>query len=126
MARFTLRIDFDATGSIGPGKIALLEMIDSRGSIAAAARDLGMSYRRAWLLVDAVNRMFEEPVVSAKMGGKGGGVASLTLLGRGLVQVYRGIERDAQRSFSPRLADIERRLTRRAAQDAAGGANAEV
>ena len=112
MLRLTLRIDFDEARSIGHGKIKLLEMIDGHGSISAAARALDMSYRRAWLLVDATNKIFDEPVVAAKLGGKGGGTAQLTLFGRALVQTYRGLERDAQDRFGPRLADFTKRIAK--------------
>jgi molybdate transport system regulatory protein len=92
MPRLTLRIDFDRDRAIGPGKIKLLELIDSLGSIAAAGRQMGMSYRRAWLLVDSVNRCFREPVVASQAGGQHGGGASLTELGRTVVRHYRSVE----------------------------------
>lgn len=74
MARLNLRIDLSPAGALGPGKVRLLEQIDTHGSIAAAARSMKMSYRRAWLLIDSMNRCFREPVVSAKLGGSHGGV----------------------------------------------------
>src|SRR5215469_5855188 len=95
MARLTLRIDFDAERQIGPGKVKLLELIDSTGSISAAGRKMGMSYRRAWLLVDDLNRCFREPLVAAQVGGVKGGGASLTAFGRGVVEHYRAIEEAA-------------------------------
>ena len=95
MARLTLRIDFDAGRQIGPGKIRLLELIDSAGSISAAGRQMGMSYRRAWLLVDDLNRCFREPLVAAQVGGVKGGGASLTPFGRSVVGHYRAIEQVA-------------------------------
>jgi molybdate transport system regulatory protein len=95
MARLTLRIDFDGDRAIGPGKIRLLELIDSSGSISAAGRQMGMSYRRAWLLVDALNRCFREPVVAAQVGGVRGGGASLTEFGHAVVEHYRAIEKAA-------------------------------
>ena len=76
MPRLTLRIDFDGERSIGPGKIKLLELIDALGSISAAGRRMGMSYRRAWLLVDALNRCFREPLVASHAGGAHGGGAA--------------------------------------------------
>jgi len=92
MPRLTLRIDFDGERAIGPGKIKLLELIDALGSISAAGRRMGMSYRRAWLLVDEINHMFREPLVETQMGGTGGGGARLTKLGRDVVGRYRAIE----------------------------------
>src|SRR3546814_8512037 len=68
MARLSLRIDFDGADSIGRGKIRLLELLDETGSIAAAGRAMNMSYRRAWLLIDALNRSFRQPVVATKLG----------------------------------------------------------
>jgi molybdate transport system regulatory protein len=92
----TLRIDFDGDRALGPGKIRLLELIGSHGSISAAGREMGMSYRRAWLLVDDLNRCFREPVVAAQVGGVHGGGASLTALGRAVVEHYRAIEKAAE------------------------------
>ena len=96
MVKLTLRIDFDRERAIGPGKIRLLELIDSSGSISAAGRQMGMSYRRAWLLVDALNHCFREPVVAAQVGGVKGGGASLTEFGRAVVDHYRAIEKAAE------------------------------
>ena len=98
MAKLTLRVDFHPNGAVGPGKIELLERIDSLGSIAAAGRAMGMSYRRAWELVDDLGRSFGRPVVVTQMGGTGGGGATLTPLGRDLVAQYRAIERKAHRA----------------------------
>lgn len=95
MARLTLRIDFGDDRAIGPGKIRLLELIAARGSISAAGREMGMSYRRAWLLVDSLNHYFREPVVAAQVGGTHGGGASLTASGRAVVEHYRAIEQAA-------------------------------
>lgn len=90
-----LRIDFAPTGSVGPGKIALLEAIEASGSLSQAARELGMSYRRAWGLLDDLNTALREPVASASVGGTGGGGAKLTDFGRALVAAYREVERIA-------------------------------
>jgi molybdate transport system regulatory protein len=92
MPRLTLRIDFDDARAIGPGKIKLLELIDALGSISAAGRRMGMSYRRAWLLVDALNRCFREPVVASHAGGAHGGGAALTPAGCAVVRHYRAVE----------------------------------
>ena len=104
-AHLSLRIDLPG-GRLGPGKIALLEAIDREGSISAAGRALGMSYKRAWDLVDALNRMVGRPVVEAMTGGYRGGGAVLTDTGRGLVSDYRAIERAASRAAQPRLARL--------------------
>jgi molybdate transport repressor ModE-like protein len=89
----SIRLDFAGERRIGPGKILLLERIMETGSISAAGRRLKMSYRRAWLLVDAMNRMFAEPVVVAAMGGVHGGGAEVTEFGRRLVETYRAVEK---------------------------------
>lgn len=79
-------------GSLGPGKIALMEQISKHGSISSAGKEMGMSYRRAWLLVDEINHIFRKPLVEKQMGGPGGGGARLTKLGRDIVGRYRAIE----------------------------------
>ena len=95
MARLTLRLDFGPGRAIGHGKIRLLEAVRDYGSISAAGRSMGMSYRRAWLLIDELNHIFEEPVIDAKHGGFGGGGAELTPFGHRVVQRYRSIEAKA-------------------------------
>ena len=77
---------------LGPGKVDLLESIGRTGSISAAGRELGMSYRRAWLLVDALNHMFPNALVTASPGGSRGGGAKLTDYGRGVAAAYRRVE----------------------------------
>lgn len=99
-----LRIDLSPDSALGPGKIALLEHIEATGSLSQAARELGMSYRRAWLLLDDVNRMFTEPATTASVGGSGGGGAQLTDLGRAIVKAYREIEDAAEKAASARIA----------------------
>ncbi len=106
----SLRID-RPQGRIGPGKIDLLEAIDREGSISAAGRALGMSYKRAWDLVGALNRLLGQAAVEASPGGPGGGGARLTEAGRSLVADYRAIERAAQRAAEPRLAALLRRTS---------------
>lgn len=96
-ARFNLRLSKDGMKAIGPGKIALLEAIEETGSISAAARKLGMSYRRAWGLVDELNRVLVKPAVESAVGGRHGGRATLLPTGRKLVKLYRDVERDAAR-----------------------------
>jgi molybdate transport system regulatory protein len=95
-ARLSIRIDLPSGDRIGPGKIALLEAIRSHGSISAGARALGMSYRRAWLLVEEINAAMREPAVAAETGGKHGGGAMLTPSGRRIIDLYRAIETNAR------------------------------
>lgn len=90
--RFRIRINKGEEIAVGPGKIALLEAIIDTGSITAAARQLGMSYRRAWLLVDSMNRAFRSPVVETAKGGKAGGSTLVTALGSEVIRRYRTIE----------------------------------
>jgi molybdate transport system regulatory protein len=90
--RFSFRLDFTPGGRLGPGKVQLLEAIGETGSISAAGRSMKMSYRRAWLLVDDLNRIFRSPLVEAQPGGAKGGGAHLTALGREIVANYRAIE----------------------------------
>ncbi len=80
---------------MGPGKAALLEAIEQTGSISAAARGLNLSYRKAWTLVDTMNRHFREPLVSATTGGAQGGGAVVTEAGREALRQYRELERKA-------------------------------
>jgi molybdate transport system regulatory protein len=103
MPRLTLRIDFDAGRAIGPGKIKLMEMIDKYGSISEAGRQMGMSYRRAWLLVDSLNRSFRAPLVAPQHGGQHGGGASLTTFGHVVVEHYRAVESAAQKAGAEHL-----------------------
>ncbi len=114
MARITIRIDLDENSNIGHGKIRLLEQIAEHGSISSAARAMGMSYRRAWLLADEVNTMFEQPVLETQHGGAGGGHARLTSFGHALVGHYRAIEAHATHAFEKQIAGLERSLRARA------------
>jgi len=94
--QFRLRIKYGEEIAIGPGKIAILEAIADTGSISAAGRKLGMSYRRAWLLVDQMNQYFKAPVVRAATGGAQGGGTALTSMGLEVIALYRTIEQQAQ------------------------------
>lgn len=93
--RFRMRVTVGDVIAIGPGKIALLEAVDAAGSITGAAKRLGMSYRRAWLLLDEMNRALHHPVVDSAKGGTDGGGSALTEAGRQLITVYRRIEQTA-------------------------------
>jgi molybdate transport system regulatory protein len=110
--RITLRLDFDTGSRLGPGKIALLEAIERTGSIAAAGREFGMSYRRAWLLTDEVNRIFDKPLIEARGGGRNGGGAVLTARGREIVALYRSVESAARKSTERDVRRIARILAR--------------
>lgn len=106
-ARPRLRIMLGAGHKLGPGKIDLLEAIDATGSITAAGRSMGMSYRRAWVLIDEANRMFTRPLVVTSAGGTGGGGARLTDLGRDLVAAFRRIEALTRAAIEAELAPFE-------------------
>lgn len=112
MARLTIRIDLDEEAAIGPGKVRLLELIAEKNSIRAAAAAMEMSYRRAWLLVKETEKIMGERVVTTERGGRHGGGAVLTPLGRSLVSQYRGIERQAARSAAAGLRALARTRTR--------------
>ena len=115
MSRITLRIDFDEDRAVGPGKIRLLELLGETGSISAAGRAMGMSYRRAWLLVDALNQTFRQPVVQTRGGGIGGGGADLTAFGADLVANYRAMEAETRDTVARRLTALEDALAPKAA-----------
>ena len=108
--KLTLRVDLGGGRALGPGKIRLLEAIEKTGSISQAGRKLGMSYRRAWLLVDDMNNCFRDPVIEAQPGGAHGGGATLTPFGQKLVERYRAIEADALVATRKHLRDIEMAL----------------
>jgi len=108
--RLTVRVDFGAARALGPGKIRLLEAIGKTGSISRAGRALGMSYRRAWLLVDDMNRSFRAAVVVTQGGGARGGGAALTAFGCELIEKYRAIEARATAATKPQLRALESAL----------------
>jgi molybdate transport system regulatory protein len=107
MPSLSLRIDLDPEGRIGPGKIELLEKIASLGSISAAGRAMGMSYRRAWELVEETNQIFGKPVTTSQTGGKNGGGATLTPLGLALIARFRAIERAASDVARDHIAALQ-------------------
>jgi len=94
--------------AIGPGKAALLEAIAVEGSISAAARSMGLSYRRAWLMVDSMNRLFAEPLVETRPGGRGGAVLSGP--GRAVVSEYRALVETLELAGKELGERLERRL----------------
>ena len=105
---------FGSEIAIGPGKADLLESIAASGSISESARRLGMSYRRAWRLVDTMNRCFREPVVVSATGGTGGGGARVTPFGRDVLARYRRLEARVERALDGGLEDFAKLLTGRA------------
>lgn len=109
----TLRVLSRGERALGPGKAELVERIAATGSISAAARAMGMSYRRAWQLVEAVNASFREPVVVKAVGGVAGGGARVTPYGRRLVERFRAMERKASRAIAADLRKIRAELRRR-------------
>ncbi|KKX28341.1 transcriptional regulator [Rhizobium sp. LC145] len=105
--KLTIRLDLENGVRLGPGKAQLLELIAEHGSIRAAGAAIGMSYRRAWLLGDEINRMFREPSISTRHGGKSGGGAGLTPFGQELLARYRQMEEAAREAMRKDLAWLE-------------------
>ena len=113
MARYpglTLRILADRHPAMGPGKARLVAAIDATGSISAAARSMGMSYRRAWQLVEALNESFSQPIVLTATGGRRGGGAVVTASGKRLVRLYRAMENKASSAIASDLRRFSRHL----------------
>jgi len=106
MPAIRFRVDFGRDEAIGPGKIALLEHIASSGSLSQAARELHMSYRRAWQLLESVNGSFRERAVLTAKGGRGGGGARLTPFGERLIRAYRDFDAEVQRRAARSFASI--------------------
>ena len=101
---------------LGPGKIDLLEAIVRSGSISSAAREMGLSYRRAWMLVDTMNRYFQKPPVIRVTGGKGGGGAELSEMGRHIVSLYRNMEAKTQKVVQEEWNEIKKLIKQSAEQ----------
>jgi molybdate transport system regulatory protein len=112
MVQVSLKLTFADDLALGPGKIRLLELIRDTGSISGAGRAMGMSYRRAWLLVDDLNRAFKEPLVVTQMGGTGGGGAELTPLGADVARRYRAIEKKIHSGSRAHLAQLENAIAK--------------
>jgi molybdate transport system regulatory protein len=111
MARLTIRIDFEDAEGFGPGKARLLELIEEQGSIRSAAAAMSMSYRHAWLLLQAVEDTFGAPVITTATGGAKGGGAKLTELGKTVIARYRAIEAQAVRATQDDLSELTRTAT---------------
>lgn len=104
--KLRIRIAFPK-GHIGPGKITLLEQIEEIGSISGAAKAMGMTYRRAWHLLETVQTVLNEDVVETSVGGKKGGGAKLTPLGKELISLYREAEVGARNGAEPLLRKMD-------------------
>jgi molybdate transport system regulatory protein len=105
-AKFRLRVSTGDAIAVGPGKIALIEAIQETGSITAAAKSLGMSYRRAWMLVDQLNTSLKQPAIRSAIGGERGGGSELTDVGIELVRLYRRIEERATKACAAELKSV--------------------
>lgn len=105
--RLRLRIVFPDGRWMGPGKAELLERIDRTGSISAAGREMGMSYKRAWQLVEAMNALFREPLVESVRGGAKGGGATVTETGRKALEAYVGVVTAARNAGAEQIAALE-------------------
>ena len=105
--RLRIRIIFGDAEMIGPGKAELLERLDRTGSIAAAGREMNMSYKRAWQLIGTLNAMFHAPLVDSTRGGPRGGGAVLTDTGRQVLSLYRAFEAKAAQAGAEPLAALE-------------------
>ncbi len=112
----SIRIDLDPEGRIGPGKIQLLENIQATGSISAAGRAMEMSYKRAWDLVDEMNRICGQSAVERQTGGKNGGGAILTPFGESLVSRYRAIEQAAASAARQQLLALKKDIGKKKAR----------
>ena len=128
--KIRVRIDFDDAHSVGPGKIALLERMRDCGSLSQAARELDMSYRRAWQLLDSLNTSFNEPVIVTSIGGKGGGGSEITKFGLTLIDSYRALEKEmtgrAQQFFKQMRSQVAKAPAKRPVTKSARGKRARV
>ena len=105
--RLRIRIVFDGDEVMGPGKAELLERIDRCGSIAAAGREMEMSYKRAWMLVEEMNAAFSDPLVTSARGGAKGGGAQVTATGLAVISHYRAAEAATALATAPHLQDLQ-------------------
>ncbi|GAB2203902.1 winged helix-turn-helix domain-containing protein [Roseibium sp. ROS1] len=109
--RFRIRLVFGPDEMMGPGKAELLERIQRTGSIAAAGREMGMSYKRAWQLVETLNAMFRSPLVERSRGGAKGGGAQITETGLAVLEEYRAIELKARAAGDPHIEKLKTLLS---------------
>jgi molybdate transport system regulatory protein len=107
-----IRILFRKAIAMGPGKAELLEAIERSGSISAAAREMDMSYRRAWMLVDAMNQSFRQPIVTTETGGQKGGGAQVTDFGREVLRRYLDMEAKAAKAVEKEMGEFIKLMNR--------------
>lgn len=110
VCRSRFRITAGGEIALGPGKVDLLEAIEKKGSISGAAREMGLSYRRAWQMVSAMNTCFRSPIVECSKGGKGGGGAQVTPLGQRVTELYRAMESKAKKATQAEWSAIRKLL----------------
>jgi molybdate transport system regulatory protein len=103
-----IRIFHGAERALGPGRAELLGRVEETHSIAQAARDMGMSYMKAWKLIQSMNRCFAEAAVEVHRGGKGGGAARLTPTGTRALKLYRAMEKESNTATEPLVAELAR------------------
>jgi molybdate transport system regulatory protein len=108
--RLSFRLILGDDIALGPGKVQLLEAIRDTGSIAAAGRTMSMSYKRAWHLVDTMNRCFSSPLVEASKGGSHGGGAHLTPLADEVITLYRRLESRARKATETEMTRLSQHL----------------
>jgi molybdate transport system regulatory protein len=109
-ARLQLRLFFGGDVMLGPGKADLLERIQNTGSISAAGREMAMSYKRAWMLVEEMNAAFRAPLVESSRGGPGGGGARVTEAGVQMLRLYRAVEATAARAAEAEIVALQAML----------------
>ncbi|MDN5848937.1 MAG: LysR family transcriptional regulator [Nitrococcus sp.] len=105
--KLQIRVKFTPAWFMGPGKADLLDLIDKTGSIAAAGREMGMSYKRAWQLVETMNAMFRDPLVESTRGGASGGGAALTPIGKSVLAAYRKLEVQTERVGQDAIEEMQ-------------------
>jgi len=113
MAKLSIRVDFENGGQLGPGKVRILELIAETGSIRKAASGMKMSYRKTWLLLQALEKTFGAPMVATATGGRAGGGTQLTALGKLVVTQYRALEKAAAKAAATPLTALGRRAKAR-------------
>jgi molybdate transport system regulatory protein len=122
-SKLKIQIDFPGGARLGPGKVALLELIDKEGSLSRAADTMGISYRRAWLFMSQINKAFDEPAVSTPEHGQGGGPARLTPFGHEVIRHYRAIEAETAKASSQIMKWLDRHRAAKGQTPADGSAD---